>query len=403
MKPMPVLTALVVIAGSAFAQDGASWPMYRGAKQDGISNETGWTTEWPATGPRILWKARIGNGFSSVAIAQGRLYTMGNRKDRDIVWCRDAATGDEIWQFSYDSRGEGYPGPRATPTVDGDRVYAVSRQAVLHCLDAETGKVVWKQDLRETLGARAPIHGYSSSPVVFEKFLIVQAGATDGAVAALDKADGKLVWKSGEGESGYSSPVLYEKDGTTCVAMFAGDALLGLDARTGRTLYRFPFPVLLNQAIANAIVSDGRVFLSAGYGAGAALVDVRGEPKAAWKTVEFSNQFATSVLWKGCLYGFDGDNERKPFLKCIEWATGRVMWSKDGFAKGSLTLAAGKLIVLGGSGTLVIADASPDGYRELARAKIINGVCWTMPVLCAGRIYCRSQDGDLVCVDVSGK
>ena len=417
-----VASALAAFIGAPAlrAQDGKSWPMYRGAGGDGISQESGWSVTWPASGPRILWKANVGEGYSSVAIANGRLYTMGSRANKDVVSCRDAADGREIWSFSYDCRNEGYPGPRATPTLDlsdpdgasgsrrgGDRVYTVSRRGQLHCLDAGSGKRLWSQDLPRTVGAKIPLFGYSCSPVIFENLLILPVGADDGAVVALDKNDGKLVWKSGEGQAGYSTPVLYEKAGpdkSACVAVFAGDALLALDAKTGTPLWRLPYPVKLQQAIASPIVSGDRIFISAAYRSGGALVDVSGvEPRIVWRNVEFSNQLATSVLWKGCLYGMDGDHERPHVLKCVDFATGAVKWTAQGFGKGSLMLADGKLIITSDNGALVIAEATPRGYRELARASAVFGVCWTMPVLCGGRIYVRNHAGDFVCLDVSGK
>ncbi len=400
-----LLAAVASAPGGEGGADKAGWPMFRGPRGDGVTAEADWTHAWPDGGPKIVWKARVGNGYASMAVVGGRLYTMGNRDKQDTAWCLDALTGAEVWRFSYPSTPDGYPGPRATPTVDGGRVYIVSRHALMHCLDAATGKVIWRQDLTKTIGARFQMHGYSSSPVVFGDLLIVEAGAKDGAVAALDKATGALVWKSGEGEPGYSTPVLYEKAGETAcrIAVFMADGLIGLDAKSGRQLYRFPFPVKFNHAIASPIVAADRVFISAGYGAGAALVDISAEPpRAVWKSIEFSNQFASSVLYKGYLYGFDGDNERQPFLKCVELATGKVMWSKDGFLRGSVLLAGERLIVLCGAGDLAVVEASPEGCKELARSKVLTGVCWTPPVLMNGLIYCRTQDGVLVCVDARG-
>jgi outer membrane protein assembly factor BamB len=242
---------------------------------------------------------------------------------------------------------------------------------------------------------------------VFENMIFLQAGAKDATVVALDKADGKLLWKSRCGEASHSTPVVYRNgafDNKPCLAVFLGDGFVGLDAKTGAQFYKFPYTCKWGLTICNPLVVGDKVFISAGYGGGAVLVDVSGaEPKTAWKDINFSNQRTTSVLWKGHLYGIDGDNDRKPFLKCYEFATGKEMWSHAGLGNGSLMLADGKLIIQGEKGDLVVADATPDGYKELAHAKPLDGKCWTMPVLCAGRIYCRNHAGDLVCLDVGGK
>jgi outer membrane protein assembly factor BamB len=381
-----------------------------GANQNGVSNETGWLAKWPAGGPKVAWKANVGVGFSAPAIANGKLYIMGGKDNKDTVRCLDAATGKELWSFTYDCAEEKYDpntGPRSTPAIDGNRVYTVSRRMQLYCFDADSGKVVWEQDLKKAVGARTPYWGYGSSPVVFENLLILMAGSKDGAVVALDKTDGKLVWKGGEGSGSYSTPVVYRKGGEARLAVFLGDGLVGLNANTGAQLYKFPVTAQWGITITHPLVVGDQVFISDGYKVGAYLLDVSGAaPKEAWKTVEFSNMRTTSVLWKGYLYGIDGDNERKPpMLKCYEFATGKEMWKHEGLGNGSLMLADGKLIIQGEEGDLVVAEASPDGYKELARAKVFEGKpkCWTMPVLCAGRLYARNQAGDLVCLDVSGK
>jgi len=397
---------VVCLAGGCGQSEGerpsGAWPVYRGPNRDGISTETGWLARWPEGGPKVLWKTNVGVGYSCVSVRDGRLYTMGNRDNKDTVFCFDAGTGAELWTTPYDCPAGENPGTRATPTLDGNRVYSISRDEQLFCLDAETGGELWSQDLRKTVGGRPPYWGYACSPVVLGRMLILQVGAKDGAVAALDKTDGKLIWKSGEGIGSYSTPTVYEADGKTRLAVFLGDGVVALDAETGEQLWKFPVKAKWNLTITDPIVVDDKVFVSAGYGAGAVLLQVTdGEPKPVWQTVEFSNHYTTSILWKGHLYGIDGDVERKPFLKCYEFATGVEKWSHKGLGKGSLMLADGKLIIMGETGELVVAEASPDGYKELARAKVLTGRCWTMPVLAGGRIYCRSHEGDLVCLDVS--
>ena len=404
------LAAVLVSASTLEAQDGKSWPQFMGAQQNGISNETGWLTTWPAGGPKVAWQTNVGVGFSAPSIANGRLYVMGGKDNKDTVWCFDAASGKEIWKYSYDCKEPKHDqntGPRVTPTVDGNRVYTVSRNLQLFCLDADTGAVIWQQDLADKQGAvhgRVPWWGYGSSPVILGNLLILMVDAKEGAVAALDKNDGKLVWKGGVGKGSYTTPLVYTKDGKTCLAVFLGDGLVALDAKTGEQAWKFPVKAQYDLTITEPIVVGNQVFISDGYKVGSYLVDVSGaEPKMVWQSTEFFNQRTTSVLYKGCLYGIDGDNDRKPAFKCVEFATGKEMWKHEGLGNGSLMLAGDKLILQGEAGDLVVAEATPDAYKEIARAKPLSGQCWTMPVLCAGRIYVRNQAGDFVCLDVSAK
>jgi outer membrane protein assembly factor BamB len=395
-----VVIMLWMCLASARAQD-ADWPQYRGPNRDGISKESGWTTDWPADGPPVAWKTNVGVGYSCVSVHDGRLYTMGNTDDRDSVLCLDAADGRKLWEYTYDCKAGRNPGTRVTPTLDDGRVYTVSRDMQMFCLDALRGTVIWSQKLRETIGARPPYWGYASSPAVLGDMLLIQAGATDGTVAALNKTDGKLVWKGGKGIASYCMPTVYRRGGKTRLALLLGDGAVGLDAATGEQLWKFPVKAQWNITITDPIVVGDHVFISDGYGVGSYMLKLNGEqPEVVWSTPEFANMYTTSVLWKGHLYGIDGDNSRKPFLKCYDWATGEEKWSYKGLGRGSLMLADGKLIVQGESGELAIAEATPGGYTELARAKVLSGRCWTMPVLVGGRIYCRSHEGDLVCLDV---
>ncbi len=416
MKRMLIAAVVLAAAASLFAQDGKSWPMYRGAIQDGASREAGWTANWPAEGPKVLWKTNVGLGFSAVSIANGKLYTMGGRDNKDTVWCLDAATGAEIWKFTYDCKDEANPGPRATPTIDGSRIYTVSRRGQVFCLEADSGKVVWQLVLKQAVAGRSMDHGYACSPRIFENLVILQANAKDGAVVAFDKADGKMVWKSGEGDGNYSTPVLYRKNGEARLAVFLADGLVSLDAKTGKQFFKFPYSCTWGLSICDPLVVGDKMFISAGYGGGAVLLDVTDDkPTVLWKTIEFSNQRTTSVLFKGYLFGIDGDNDRKPVLKCFDFATGKEMWAHEGLGNGSLMLAVdptdatsvrnrgGKLIIQGAKGELVVAEATSEAYKEIARAKPLDGQCWTMPVLCGGLLYVRSHEGELVCLDVSGK
>jgi len=395
-------------AGRASGQDaatGTDWPEYRGPNRDGVSTETGWSTNWPAGGPKVLWKASVGVGHSSVSVAHEMVCTLGNAGGKDTVYCFDAATGKVNWQYAYPCAEGMEPGTRMTPTVDDDRVYIFSREGNLFCMDAAGGQVKWSRNVVQELKARSPRYGYACSPLVVGGMLILETGAQAGSVVALDKMNGKLLWQSGKDKCGFTSPMIARVGGRDRILMFAGTGLLGFDAKTGEQLWREPWEhIIYPNTCASPVVQGTRVFISTGYKGGGKLLDIaEDKPRLVWQTDQMNNLFSTCVLWKGCLYGFDGDRDGPAFLRCLDFETGSVKWSQGGLGKGTLMVADGKLIMMSDSGELVIAEAPPDGYKELSRAKVLSGLCWTVPVLSHGRIYCRSLKGELVALDVHGQ
>ncbi len=390
----------VCVIGMAFqgTVQAADWPNWRGPNYDGISSETGWSTTWPSGGPKVPWKASLGRGFCSIAVSNGRAYTMGNISDKDILYCFDAGTGREIWKQSYAcplfaKQHDG--GPAATPTVDGDTVYTFSKNGDALRFDAATGKVVWHKNVNKELGAKHPTWYFSGSPFVIDNMVILSAGSFG---IALNKADGSVIWKNGTGAPGYSTAVPFTQDGQKCVALFAAKEIVGLVAATGKQIWQYGWKTSYDANITTPIVSGNTIFISSGYNKGCALLKIDGSSVSeVWRNKNMRNHFNNSVLWKGHIYGFD---EKE--LKCLDFETGQVKWAQQGLGKGSLMIAGGKLVILSERGKLVIADAAPSGFKELAAAQVLSGKCWTVPVLANGRIYARNANGDMVCVDVSG-
>jgi outer membrane protein assembly factor BamB len=393
-----LVLGLSLLARAIQAED---WPHWRGPDGNGISQEKAWTTAWPQEGPALLWRANVSTGFSAVAVARGRLFTLGNSNTTEKVFCLDAGTGREIWHHAYacpldPEYHEG--GPGATPTVDGDRIYTLGKRGHLFCLEAATGRILWQKHLTNDLGTTKPRWGFACSPLIEGDLLILNAGA---AGAALDKLTGKPVWTSGTNAPGYATAVPFTAGAERCTALFAAKTLVGVRVIDGRERWRVPWVTKWDVNAADPILVGDRIFISS-FDRGAALWDVSGAaPRAVWENREMANQFNSCVLVGGFLYGIHGNSDQAyRDLRCLEAANGEVKWKQEGLGLGSLMAADGRLVILSDKGELVIAEATPIAFRPLARAQVLGGKCWTVPVLANGRIYCRNAAGTLVCLDV---
>jgi len=380
----------------------ADWPQWRGPDRNGISTESGWTAVWPKEGPKRLWRASVGTGFSSLAVSKGRVYTLGNTADTDTLFCLDAETGSVVWKHSYPCspvavRHEG--GPGATPTVDGEHVYSLSRKGHLFCLGASDGKVVWRTELTDDAGSWQPMYGFTSSPLVQGNRLILNAGP---AGLAVNKNTGEVLWRSGRKSSGYASAVPFQS-AAPGVALFTPHELVGVRVSDGQVLWRYPWATRWDLNIADPIIIGDKILILSGYDRGSALLRFDGaEPKPIWENKELRSHFSTPVLFDGHVFGFDGNthNMADCSLKCLEAATGKLKWKANELQLGALIVADGKLIALDHRGELFVAPASPDGFKPLARAQVIGGKCWIAPVLANGRIYVRNAQGEVACLDM---
>lgn len=387
----------------AFCSPALDWPRWRGPELNGISKEKNWTTVWPKEGPKQVWKANVGIGFSSVTIADGHLYTMGNKDDQDTIYCFDAATGKEVWKHTHpeplDPRFyEG--GTTGTPTIDGESVYTLSRKGKLFAFAADSGKIRWQRDIAKEHGLQIPEWGFAGSPLVRGDLLILNAG-THGL--ALKKANGGLAWSTGKESSGYATPVPFESKGGLLLAVFGWRSLAAVTLKDGKVLWELPWKTEYDINAADPIISGDKMFISSGYRKGGALLTLNGEPKTIWASQNMHNQLNSSVLMGGHLYGISGQNGHGADLRCVEFETGKVLWTEKSAGFGALMAADGKLIVLSERGELIVCEAKPEKFEALARAHVLGGKCWTVPVLSNGRIYCRNVRGDLVCVDVAEK
>jgi outer membrane protein assembly factor BamB len=396
--------AFVASLAAADASDKKSWPNWMGPNHDGVSLETDWNAKWPKDNLPTLWTRQIGIGFSSVSIAQGRLFTMGHVDGDEIVWCLDARSGNVLWTHRYpselnDNLHEG--GPGSTPTIDGDRVFTLGKEGQLFCLNAESGAVLWEKRLQDDLQVQLPEWGFASSPVIAGDQVILEGGR----LVSYDKTSGKKNWQSARHEAGYSSAAVFSL-GTneSFAASLDCDGLRITKLANGDQVAFYPWPSPFRTNATTPIVHRNRIFISTAYDIGCGLFEFNGQKlKLITSNKQMRNHFNNSILWEGFLYGFDGNSNlgRVVQLTCMNFETGEVAWKQRGFGCGSLIIADGKLLILGEGGDLVLANATPTAYEELTRTSFLSGRCWTVPVLFDKRIYGRNAAGKLICVDVS--
>jgi outer membrane protein assembly factor BamB len=390
--PIAAVLSLPTVVSNRMMDD---WPQWRGPNRDGRSAEKGLLKAWPAGGPPLAWRATgAGEGYSSFAVANGRLYTLGGRGGTEYVMAYDAESGKRLWEtangrsFSND-RGSG---PRATPTVEGGRIYAFGASGDLSVLDAASGKAFWKVNVLSKFGGRNINWGLSESPLVLSDRILVNAG---GPIVALSKTDGSQIWKNDDMDpAGYSSAVLHEAGGIREAIFFTQTRVLGVDVNTGKRLWSYE-PVANNVAnIATPIVRENKVFVSSDYGTGAALLELTPagggvRAKEIYFTRDMRNHHSSSVLVADHLYGFSSS-----ILTAMSFNTGQVAWRDRSVGKGSLVFADDRLYLYSEGGTIGLAEANPTAYREHGRFQIRAGnlPTWSHPVVSGGKLFLRDQD-----------
>lgn len=410
MLRLTSLFAALLFVANVQAED---WPQFLGPNRNGISAEAGLIDTWPKGGLQEVWRVEAGGiGMSGIAVSRARALTMIQAEGQQHVLCLDARTGKAIWRtpIAPEYRNPQGDGPRATPTILGDAVYAYAGQGILVALRFDDGKMLWTRDCVKEFGGEPAEYGMSCSPLVVGKQVVVQIGAPKATVAAYDLASGEPVWQAGTGEaSGYSSPALLDVGGQKQIVAFAGASAHGIDPADGGMLWTYPYATDYGCNTATPISVDGKVFLSAGENHGSTLLRIT--PKGAsftaseiWSSLGpesvLRNEWQTSVLLDGYLYGFDNVGGAGPVthLTCVEASTGKVAWQEVRFGKGNLIAADGKLLISTMKGEIVLVEASPKAFREIGRQKIL-GQTRQAPALAAGLVYLR-DDKEIVCVSL---
>ena len=381
------------------------WTDFRGPARDGRYDGIQVLTEWPSAGPPLMWRQPIGGGYASFVIAQGRAFTIEQRRDQEVVTAYELKTGEELWSHGWKAEfreSMGGNGPRATPTWNDGRVYSLGALGDFVCLEAATGKLVWSLNILEENQAFNLPWGMSASPLIVEEMVIVLPGGLSGSsVAAYDKLTGEPIWKSLDDQQAYTSPMLVSLAGRRQLLAVSAERVIGLLPTDGSLLWDYTWVTEYGVNSAQPIVlGDSRFFISAGYGHGAAVVEVtqnnhKFSTRPVWKTLSMKNKFTSSVLYEGHIYGLD-----EGILACVDAEVGKRKWKGGRYGHGQTILADGHLIVLTEKGDLVLLKATAEEHRELARFSAIRGKTWNHPAIGEDYLLVRNAT-QMACFDIS--
>jgi len=404
-----LLLWLVAVGPVSAANAGADWPQFLGPARNGFYSGPLLTNAWPKEGPAKVWEKKVGQGFSGPVVAAGKLILFHRPGDLETVECLDAKSGKSIWQKDYPTsfrdeiRSED-DGPRSTPSIAGNQVFTFGAEGMLNCWSLTTVEKIWSVDTKAKFGASKGFFGMACSPLVEGDALLLNIGGRPHAgIVAFDRGTGKVLWTASDDEASYSSPIAATIQGKRYAFFFTRKHLTALDPANGKLAFEFPWSPQINASVSAAtpLIIDDLIFISASYGAGAALLRFHESgPDSLWSGDDIlSNHYATSVHHDGFLYGFDGRQEQGCNLRCVELRTGKVRWSQDGFGAGAILLAGDQLLILTEKGQLIRAPASPAGFKPTAQAQILPFTARAYPALANGFLYARSKD-KLVCLDL---
>ncbi len=392
-NPTTAPAAEAVAATSARAR--GYWPDFRGPNRDGRYDETAIRTDWPKDGLPRMWKQPIGLGYASFVVADGRAFTIEQRRRQEVVSAYDVETGRELWTHGWDANfveSQGGDGPRATPTYDAGRIYAVGALGELRCLDARTGALVWRRNILADNDAPNLSWGVAGSPLIVDDKVIVLPGGSRGrSVVAYRRTTGEPVWKSLDDRQAYTSPMLVTLAGARQILLVSATRAVGLTVDQGRLLWEYPWVTQMGISVAQPLLlGNDRVFLSAGYGHGAAVFEVTRtgdnfSTHAVWENTRMKNKFTSSVLHQGYIYGLD-----ESILACLDAATGEQKWKGGRYGYGQVVLAGDRLIVLTENGEIALVKATPERFDEVAKFQAIEGKSWNHPVIADGRLLVRN-------------
>ena len=373
---------------------GPAWTDFRGPNRAGIYTGGPILLAWPSEGLKPLWRQPIGGGYASFVVANGKAYTIEQRRGQEVVAAYDVATGRERWKDGWSahfSEFMGGDGPRATPTWHEGKLYALGATGEFRCYDAETGKVLWEKNILSDNGAVNIMWGMANSPLVVDDKVIVTPGGRGRSVVAYNKGTGERIWGALDDQAAYTSPMVATIAGQRQLLVVTAKRVVGMTLEDGTLLWEYPWTTMYEINSAQPIVTDANhVFISAGYGHGSALLEVSKighefTARAVWENKNLKNRFNSSVLHQGFIYGFD-----EGIFACIDARTGERKWKGGRYGYGQVLLAGDHMIVLAEDGDLVLLKASPDAHQEVARFSAIEGKTWNHPAMAGNVLLVRN-------------
>jgi outer membrane protein assembly factor BamB len=376
------------------AAPSAYWTDFRGPNRDGYYRQRPIRTDW-SSGLKPLWKQPVGGGYASFTIAGGRAFTIEQRGAEEVVAAYDVASGRELWTTRWKAlfqENMGGDGPRATPTWSDGRIYALGAMGELRALEDATGRTLWRRNILEDSGAANLAWGMAGSPLIVDNTVVVLPGGRNGAsVAAYDKNSGKPAWTAQSDLQSYSSPMLVTLAGVRQILVFSAARLMGITPDRGELLWEFPWKTQFDvHASQPLVVGDNRLFLSSGYGSGAAVIELsqtggRIAVREVWRNIRMKNQFTSSLLHEGFIYGLD-----ESILACVDASTGDLKWKGGRYGYGQTMLASGHLIVLTEDGDMALVRATPAKHEEIVRFPVLAGKTWNHPAMSDGILLVRN-------------
>jgi outer membrane protein assembly factor BamB len=400
-----VWSSLAVLLGTTLLA--ADWPQYLGPTRNGVYTGPPLNETWPTSGPRVVWKKAVGAGLSGPVVVDGKAILFHRVGDREVVEALNATTGATIWQYGYPSTYRddfGFDeGPRAVPVVSRGIVYTFGAEGQLHAVDLASGTRVWSEDTMRRFGVPKNFFGTAGSPIVEDGRVIANIGGKDAGIVAFDAKTGTLLWKATSDAASYSSGITTTIAGARTAIFLTRNGIVMIDPASGHVkaqqTWRARAAASVN--VATPLIAGDLMFVSAEYGPGAGVFRLgEGSLTRVWSSDEsLSTHYATAVLKDGVLYGYHGRQEFGPSLRAVDLHTGTVRWSVDQFRAGSITLAGDRLVILRESGELVLAAATPEAYRPLAKAQVLPGTVRAFPAIANGLLYLRNGE-TLACLDL---
>lgn len=401
MRGLSASFLLLMCTGIVVAQS-LDWPQWGGPHRNFVSDVKGLAASWPETGPRRLWSRELGEGYSAIAAEGGKLYTMSRRGTQEMVVALDAETGKTLWEYAYEApfsseySMENGPGPHATPTVAGDRVFTAGATGKLHALDKRTGKLLWAHDLMNEYKGTIRVNGFACSPLAYRDTVIMQVGGTGNALMAFRQKDGVVAWKRHDFKNSPSSPLLINVDGQDQLIAFMYDTLVGVDPSNGELLWSRPHQSEFGLNVSTPVWGeDNLLFISSSYGGGSRALKLSREAgkttvEEVWAHALMRIHYGNAVRLGDFVYASSGDFGTAPFT-ALNIKTGKIAWRDRSVARASVISAEGRFIILDEDGNLILATPTPEGLKVHSRMELLKSNAWTVPTLAGTRLYVRDR------------